>query len=62
MFLFGVLLIVHGLLSLISPRILWFLTEGWKFKDAEPSEAAVVFGRILGVFTLLVGIYLVLPE
>jgi hypothetical protein len=59
MFLFGVLLNLHGLLSIISPQILWFLTEGWTFKDAEPSDAVTIFGRIFGVFTLVVGIYLV---
>lgn len=44
------------LLEIFHPRLTWFLTEGWKFKDAEPSEAYLTFSRVMGVVMLIVGL------
>lgn len=54
----GFLLILIGLFNLITPETSWYLKYGWRYKDAEPSEAAIVFGRIGGVVAILIGIVL----
>lgn len=54
--LLGILLIVYGVLSILAPGVMWFLLEGWKIKDAQPSEAAITFGRVFGAIALVVGI------
>jgi hypothetical protein len=35
-----VFLVIGSLCSLLWPRAMWFLSEGWKFKNAEPSGCA----------------------
>ena len=49
--LFLVLLIL-GLFSLFYPYGVWYLERGWYYKDAEPSEAALIFNRVVGILLL----------
>ena len=49
--LFLVLLIL-GLFSLFYPYGVWYLERGWYYKDAEPSEAAPIFNRVVGILLL----------
>lgn len=51
----AILMIIIGLFNLASPRTAWYLSCGWRFKDAEPSEAALVLGRLGGGVLMLVG-------
>jgi hypothetical protein len=51
-----ILFIVVGLCSLFWPRMMWFLSEGWKYKNVEPSGCALVATRISGLLGLLLGI------
>lgn len=54
----GLLLIIIGLCSLCRPEEMWHLSEGWKFQDAEPSEEAILWCRIGGVISMVVGLFL----
>ncbi|MEF3306738.1 DUF6199 family natural product biosynthesis protein [Paenibacillus sp. GYB003] len=47
-----------GLLNVIFPRTAWFWNVGWQFKNAEPSEAALLMGRIGGLLAIGIGIFL----
>ena len=58
--LFGVLLVVSGLLSVLAPRAMWYLKEGWKFKNAEPSPAYLALTRLAGLLGLVVGIVILI--
>ena len=51
----GLLLIVIGLCNLCRPEEMWRLNTGWQFKDAEPSEEAILWCRIGGVIAIIVG-------
>nr|WP_325298506.1 DUF6199 family natural product biosynthesis protein [uncultured Dysosmobacter sp.] len=55
----GFLLAVIGLFNLLAPRASWYLSYGWRFKDAEPSEAALVLGRVGGGFAVLAGLLMI---
>lgn len=54
--LFGIVAIVVGVINVISPETGWHLGHGWQFKDAEPSDAALTWGRISGVLAIIFGI------
>ena len=54
--LLGVVLAIWGIINIIAPVIGWYLGGGWKYSDAEPSDAALVWGRICGVGMVIVGI------
>lgn len=52
----GLFAIVIGLINAISPETGWYLSHGWKYKDAEPSDAALTTGRISGIAAIIIGI------
>lgn len=52
----GLFCIIVGLVNLISPETGWYLNRGWQYKDAEPSEAALLWGRVGGVIAILIGV------
>jgi len=54
----GVLLLAAGLFDAAAPRAAWYLGYGWRFKDAEPSDAALFLGCAGGILTVLIGIAL----
>lgn len=54
--LIGLFCIIAGLINAISPETGWYLSRGWQYKDAEPSEAALLWGRAGGVIAILIGI------
>ncbi len=47
------LIILVSILSIVYPSISWFLSHGWRFKDAEPSELALFTTRISGVIVIV---------
>ena len=51
----GVLLIIIGLFNLCKPEEMWYFSTGWQFKNAEPSEEAILWCRLGGVIALIVG-------
>ena len=56
----GILLMGLGAFYMACPRAGWYLSYGWRFKDAEPSDAALIFGRISGAVVLVIGIFTML--
>lgn len=54
--LIGLLLIGLGIWNAVSPQTAWYLSHGWRFKDAEPSEMALGLNRIGGVISIVVGV------
>ncbi|MFF2885799.1 DUF6199 family natural product biosynthesis protein [Paenibacillus sp. NPDC057967] len=60
--LFGFILIIFGVISAVSPQSVWYISVGWKFKDAEPSDAALAMHRITGVIGVIVGIILIVSS
>lgn len=54
--LIGLICVVCGVINAVSPETGWHLSHGWQFKDAEPSDAALTWGRIGGVIAILLGI------
>ncbi|RED75039.1 MULTISPECIES: DUF6199 family natural product biosynthesis protein [Cohnella] len=61
MFLFTlipILFIIMGAIGVFFPRISWYLSVGWQFKNAEPSTAALVSARIGGIFAIVAGIFI----
>lgn len=54
----GLLAIALGIWNVVSPRSAWYLAYGWRYRNAEPSEAALFFARVGGVAAILAGIVL----
>ncbi|HHV45910.1 MAG TPA: hypothetical protein GXX53_03230 [Tissierellia bacterium] len=50
-------LILIGLFNIFFPRAAWYLEIGWKIKDSEPSEGALIFHRVIGVIFCIAGIF-----
>lgn len=56
----ALILIALGVFNAVLPYASWYLGNGWRYKNAEPSEAALIGYRITGTITIIVGIILLL--
>lgn len=54
----SILLAAVGLWGLISPYSAWYVSHGWRYKDAEPSEAALAVERFGGGFAVFLAVVL----
>ena len=53
-------LLVIGVINTAWPQATWYLETGWKIKDAEPSEAALIWGRVVGVALLIIAAVMII--
>lgn len=53
-FLLGLVLMLIGIVGVVSPQTLWYVSHGWRYKDAEPSEAVLFFNRVGGVIAIII--------
>lgn len=53
--LLSVFMIVVGIVGLAVPQGLWWLSNGWKFRDAEPSKLSLVLNQAAGGVLILFG-------
>lgn len=58
----GFLLVGLGLLNLLDPRTAWKIGEGWKYKDAEPSDGYLFAQRIGGFVCIIFGIFVMFMQ
>lgn len=52
----GFILIIIGILNIAFPQAMWMISDGWKFKDSEPSDAALLLHRFGGVVGIIIGL------
>lgn len=52
----GLLVAGLGLLNVIRPKTAWYVNHGWRYKNAEPSETALLFGALGGIVAILLGL------
>lgn len=55
-----VMLLCSGAVGLFAPQAVWQLKCGWRFKEAEPSGAALFVNRAIGAVCLIAGLLLLL--
>ncbi len=48
------ILLTIGAISALSPETGWHMSIGWRFRDAEPSDAALVWQRIGGIVMIVI--------
>lgn len=56
-YLLVLLLIPLGLWNILSPRSSWYLSYGWRYKNAEPSDDALIWIRVAGVGALVIAVF-----
>lgn len=52
----GVCLAALGLFAMLKPRALWWASEGWQYKDVEPSDTRLAMNQIAGAVALVAGV------
>ena len=50
--------LIPGAAMFFWPDFVWRWTEGWRFKDVEPSDLAIKELQVRGAFIFVVGIIL----
>ena len=58
----GAVLALAGGLCAVFPRIGWTVTGGWRYRDAEPSDTALVLHRLSGAAVAAGGVILFLAS
>lgn len=56
----GTFFIIIGLICAFIPGFLWWLSIGWLLRDAEPSDAALMYYRVVGYIFLFLGVIYIL--
>ena len=51
-----VVCLIIGLFNICFPYGSWYLGHGWRFRDAEPSDLALLMTRISGIIATVIGI------
>lgn len=49
-----------GIFNLAAPKVSWYLSYGWRFKDAEPSDAYMALARIGGGIAIVIGVIMLI--
>lgn len=57
--LLGFVLLFIGGLCAINPETAWQWEIGWKVRDAEPSDAYLLYIRISGIVESIIGLVLI---
>jgi hypothetical protein len=55
-----IIMIIASVVAVSSPRTAWYFGEGWKYKNVEPSDGALVMIRVGGVFGVIFGIVFII--
>lgn len=51
-----ILLTAVGAFYALRPKNAWFLSFGWRFKNAEPSELALKVNRFIGILIIVIAV------
>lgn len=52
---------IFALIGIFNPRLSWKMSEGWKFKNAEPSTAYLIMTRISSIVVLII-VWFIIPS
>lgn len=57
---FGLCLLVValGVFYTAAPQAAWYLSRGWAYRNAEPSDAALAVARLSGIVVIIFGVIL----
>ena len=58
----ALIVFLFSMISIFSPRTSWYLSTGWRFKDAEPSDLALSLNRFIGVVTAIISIIIIISS
>ena len=61
-FLVGLIALILGIVEIVNPRLTWYLNIGWKLKDAEPSDLALLMNRVGGAFVAFIGLMIMMAS
>lgn len=52
----GLILLLLGVIHVAIPYKMWYVSYGWRYKDAEPSDMALLAERAGGIIAIIVGV------
>lgn len=62
MVILAVILIIIGISTAFFPYESWYLSIGWQFKNAEPSDLALTMQRLVGIIVSIIGLTLLISS
>jgi hypothetical protein len=58
----AILVLIMSIIAIFAPRITWFLSTGWRFKNAEPSDLVLSLNRIGGVIATVISVFVIVTS
>lgn len=59
----GIVVIIIGLVSVISPKSVFIISESWKFEEkTEPSDTYIYNVKFGGYITIVVGVIFIIMQ
>ncbi len=55
-----IILIGVGVFNVAAPQTAWYLSDGWRYKNAEPSETALELTRFGGIIAIVIAVFMIL--
>lgn len=51
-----IILLAGGIWNMVSPKSSWYLSYGWRYKNAEPSDEALIITRVGGILAVIIAV------
>lgn len=58
----AIIVLIVSIIAIFAPRFTWFLSTGWRFKNAEPSNLVLVVNRIVGVIAAVISVFVIISS
>ena len=56
----AIILFCAGAIGVFAPHVAWYIEWGWRFRNAEPSSAALAVHRIAGAALIVIGVVILI--
>jgi hypothetical protein len=53
---------IIGVIHVVAPRASWYMSVGWKFRDAEPSDAYLALSRLGGGIAAVIALIVMIAS
>ena len=55
-----IVLLLVGVFNVAAPQTAWYLSDGWRYKNAEPSDTALDMTRLGGIVAIIIAVFMMI--
>lgn len=58
----AILVLIMSIVAIFAPHTSWYLSTGWRFKNAEPSNLILAVNRIVGFIAAFISVFVIVSS